>query len=355
MTSSTTDVALEERLRTLSVDAPPALVARVLATAAVVYGAGPERRVSVRRRIAVAAVALVMFVGGNGVAAHLIPAYASILQRIPVAGALLQNTGIFSSADVVPANDTSTDHGYTLHVVGSYADASGTQVLFTVEGPGGGDSPDLLGRTTTLTDQFGTTYTLNPHDLGSGSVGETSPSGNWSLNFEPLRGAAADSTVFVTMRIRGLSSNTRTGRAASWQLRFKVKEQPSLPATTPAPIQLGSDHYIFHPVIATNARIDFTYTQTGNEAPYPSTGVSAEPQPPGVVCPGCVVGVPYITFYGPGGQRVQNLQGTAWPTAAKTSEASWVFASHGPGTYRFTLTTVNGDRVQETFVIGRGA
>lgn len=39
MTSSTTDVALEERLRTLSVDAPSALVARVLATAAVVPGA----------------------------------------------------------------------------------------------------------------------------------------------------------------------------------------------------------------------------------------------------------------------------------------------------------------------------
>lgn len=351
MTSSTTDVALEDRLRALSVDTPPTLVARVLATAAVVPGAGLRgRRVSVRRRIAVTAIGLVIFLGGNGLAAHFIPVYASILLRIPIAGALLENTGIFSSADVVPADDTSTDHGYTLHVVGSYADASGTQVLFTVEGPDGGDPPNLVGSTTTLTDQFGTIYTLDPHDLGSGSFG-IAPSGNWSLNFEPLRGAATDSTVFVTMRVRGLSSNTQTGRDASWQLRFKVKEQPSLPATTPVPIQLGSDHYTFHPVIATNARIDFTFTQTSNRAPYPSTGLSAHPAS-GVQCPGCIVGVPFITFYGPDGRLYQDLSGTAWPTAAKTSEASVVFASHGSGTYRFTLTAVNGYSVQETFVIG---
>jgi hypothetical protein len=352
MTGSTTDVALEERLRSMTVDAPPALVARVLATAAVMPNAPlPDRRVvSVRRRIALAAIGFLIFVGGNGVAAHLIPAYASILQRIPIAGPLLENTGIFSSADVVPANDTSTDHGYTLHVVGSYADASGTQILFTVEGPAGGDPPNLVGSTTTLTDQFGTIYMLDPHDLGSGSFG-IGASPDWSLNFEPLRGAAIDSTVFVTMRVRGLSSNTQTGRDASWQLRFKVKEQRSLPATTPAPIQLGSDHYTFHQVIATNARIDFTFTQTGNRVPYPITGLSAHPAS-GVLCPGCIVGVPFITFYGPDGQVYQDLSGTAWPTAAKTSEASVVFASHGPGTYRFTLTAVNGYSVRETFVIG---
>ena len=352
MTSSTTDVELEDRLRTLSVDTPPTLVARVLATAMVVPGAVVlrERRVSVRRRIAVAGIGLVIFIGGNSLAAHFIPAYASILHRIPIAGALLQNTGLLSSADVVPANDTATDHGYTLHVVGSYADASGTQVLFTVEGPASGDPPNLVGSTTTLTDQFGTIYTLDPHDLGSGSFG-IAPAGNWSLNFEPLRGAATNSTVFLTMRVRGLSSNTQTGRDASWQLRFRVKEQPSLPATTPAPIQLGSDHYTFNPVIATNARIDFTFTQTGNRAPYPSTALGAH-QVTGVLCPACIVELPFIRFYGPDGQLYEDLSGTTWPTAANTSESSVVFASHGSGTYRFTLTAVNGYSVQETFVIG---
>ncbi len=352
MTSSTSDVALEERLHTLTVDVPPALVARVLATAAGVPSAVlPDRHMSVRRRFAVAAVAFLIFVGGNSVAAHLIPAYASILHGIPIAGGLLQNTGLISSADVVPANDTSTDDGYTLHVVGSYADASGTQILFTVDGPVGGDPPNLLGSTTTLTDQFGTIYTLDPHDLGSGSF-DAQPS-NWSLNFVPLRGAAVDSTVLVTMHIRGLSSNTKTGRTASWQLRFKVKELPSLPVTTPPPIQLGPDHYTFHPVVATNTRIDFTFTQTGNEAPYPTTGLSAH-EATGVLCPDCIAGVPFITFYGPDGQQFQDLQGSAWPTAAKTSEASVVFASDGPGTYRFTLTALNGYSVQASFVVGKG-
>jgi len=354
MTSSTTDVALEERLRTLTVDAPPTLVARVLATVASAPGTVTERRMSVRRRVAVAAVALVIFVGGNSVAAHLIPAYASLLHRIPIAGALLVNTGLISSTDVVPANDTSTDHGYTLHIVGSYADAAGTQVLFTLAGPVGGDPPDLLGSTTTLTDQFGTTYTLNPHDLGSGDF-NLAPPWNWSLNFEPLRGAAANSNVFVTMHIRGLYINAHTDRAASWELRFKVRELRSLRTTTPAPIQLGSDHFTFHSIVVTDARIDFTFTQTGNESPFPGTAFSAEPEPTGVLCPGCIVGDPVIAFYGPDGQRHHDLEGSAWPTTAKTSEASVVFASDGPGIYRFTLTAVNGDSVQETFVVGRGA
>jgi hypothetical protein len=352
MTSSTTDVALEERLHRLTVDAPPTLVARVLATAAVVPGATPERRRSLRRLVAVAAAALVIFVGGNSVAAHLIPAYASILHGIPIAGGLLQNTGLISATDVFPANDTSTDHGYTLHVVGSYADHSGTQVLFTMAGPTSGDVTDVLGSTTTLTDQFGTTYTLNPHDLGSGDF-LLAPPWNWSLNFEPLRGAAVNSSVFVTMRIRGLYVNAHTDRAASWQLRFKVRELPSLPATTPAPIQLGSDHFTFHPVVATNSRIEFTFTQTGNESPYPLT-MFGKPTP-GVLCPGCIVGgYPIIAFYGPHGQH-PGEDGSIWPTAAKTSEASIVFASEGPGTYRFTLTAVNGYSVQGTFVIGKGA
>ena len=355
MTSSTTDVALEERLRSLTVDTPPTLVTRVLATAVVVPGAVSERRVSVRRRFAVAAIAFVIFVGGNSVAAHLIPAYASFLHRIPIAGALLVNTGLISPADVVPANNTSTDHGYTLHVVGSYADAAGTQVLFTVAGPvGAGDPPDLFGTTTTLTDQFGTTYALNPHDLGSGDF-NLAPPWNWSLNFEPLRGAAANSSVSVTMRIRGLYINAHTDRAASWQLRFKVRELTSLPATTPAPIQLGSDHFTFHPIVVTDARIDFTFMQTGDESPFPSTAFGAEPEPTGVLCPGCLVGLPVIVFYGPDGQRYQDLEGTAWPTTPKTSETSIWFASDGPGTYRFTLTAVNGESAQETFVVGGGA
>jgi hypothetical protein len=352
MTSSTTDVALEERLRTLSVDAPPALVARVLATAAGAPRAAlPERRVSVRRRIAVGAFALVIFVGGNTVAAHFIPAYASILQRIPIAGALLDNTGLISSTDVVPDSEISSDHGYTLHVVGSYADRSGTQVLLTVEGPAGGDPPDMLGSTTTLTDQSGTTYTLNPHDLGSGDFA-LAPPWNWSLNFEPLRGVAANSTIFVTVNIRGMSGTAHTNRAAWWQLRFRVTELRSLPATTPAPIQLGSDHFTFHPVVATDARIDFTFTQTGDEFPYPGTAFSAEPEPPGVLCPGCILGDPVIAFYGPDGRRYQDLEGSAWPTTARTSEASVWFASDGPGAYHLTLTAANGDTVQETFVVG---
>lgn len=354
MTSSTTDVALEERLRSMTVDAPPALVAHVLATAAVVPGVGlPTRRLTMRRRIAVAAAAFVIFVGGNSIAAHLIPAYASLLGRIPIAGALLNNTGLISATDVVPANDTSTDHGYTLHVVGSYADHSGTQVLFTVAGPVGAVTPDLLDATTTLTDQFGTTYALDQHDLGSGDF-LLPPPWNWSLNFEPLRGAAINSSVLVTMHVRGLGGGTANADpAASWQLRFKIRELPSLPATIPAPIQLGSDHFAFHAVVATDSRIDFTFTQTGNESPYPGTVLSAKPGPPGVLCPGCIVGgFPVIAFYGPDGQRYQDVAGTSWPTVAKTSEESLVFASHGRGTYRFTLTAVNGYSVHETFVIG---
>ena len=353
MPNRTTDIALEERLTSMAINAPPALVARVLATAATVPDlARPGRRVFVRRRIAVAAIGLAIFVGGNSVAAHLIPAYASILQRIPIAGGLLVNTGLISSTDVVPANDISSDHGWTLHVVGSYADHSGTQVLFTVSGPVGGIPPDLLGATTTLTDQFGTTYTLDPHDLGSGDF-ILAPPWNWSLNFEPLRGAAVNSSVVMTMHIHGLYVDAHTDRAASWQLRFKVRELRSLPATTPAPIQLGSDHFTFHPIVATGSRIDFTFTQTGNESPYPSTAFAAKPEPPGVLCPDCIVGgLPIIAFYRPDGRLYQDLQGSAWPTTAKTSEASIVFASAGPGTYRFTLTAVNGASVQGSFVVG---
>lgn len=38
-----------------------------------------------------------------------------------------------------------------------------------------------------------------------------------------------------------------------------------------------------------------------------------------------------------------------------TVDASIWFASDGPGAYRFTLTAVNGESVQETFVVGGGA
>ena len=106
-------------------------------------------------------------------------------------------------------------------------------------------------------------------------------------------------------------------------------------------------------MVATNSRIEFTFTQTGNESPYPAT-LFGKPTP-GVLCPGCIVGgYPIIAFYGPHGQH-PGEDGSIWPTAAKTSEASIVFASEGPGTYRFTLTAVNGYSVQGTFVIGKGA
>ena len=218
--------------------------------------------------------------------------------------------------------------------------------------PPGGDAPDLLGTTNTLTDQFGTTYTLDPHDLGSGNF-LLAPPWNWSLNFEPLRGAAVNSSVFVTMRIRGLYVNAHTDRAASWQLRFKIRELPSLPATIPAPIQLGSDHFTFHPVVATNSRIEFTFTQTGND-PRIRGSCSANRHPACCARAASRGGTPSSRSTGHT-DSTRGEEGSSWPTAAKTSEVSIVFASEGPGTYRFTLTAVNGYRVQETFVIGGGA
>jgi len=74
-----------------------------------------------------------------------------------------------------------------------------------------------------------------------------------------------------------------------------------------------------------------------------------------VLCPGCNRWRPSHRVLRARWTAAHDLEGSAWPTTAKTSEASVVFASDGPGIYRFTLTAVNGDSVQETFVVGRGA
>jgi hypothetical protein len=358
MTSSLTDEILEARLRTLTLRVPSTLVPGVLATTVDMRDRPAQRRTVVRRRIAIAALALAVFVGGNAAAARLIPAYASVLRHIPIAGSIIAGDGLTSN-DVTPANGAAADHGYTVRVVGSYVDEVRTTVLAAFRGTD--VNGPALDSTTTLTDQFGTTYHLL-RTLGY-SGPQLSGSQDWSLDFEPLRGAALHVRAQLTLHIRDMRIShgaTTTLLPGTWQVRFSVRESAEITTTTPAPMDVAGDRYTFHAVDATAAEFQLTWTHRGPESPWPTTLVSSVP--PGtnpcvdtggpVPTPPCPVVLPMMWVYTPNGSLAQESTDASFPSTAGSSEEQVWFTTDGTGTYRIVITMPNGQTAQETFDIG---
>jgi hypothetical protein len=358
MASSLTDEILEARLRTLTLRVPSTLVPGVLATAVEVGDRPAPRRTVLRRRIAIAALALAVFIGGNAVVARLIPAYASVLREIPIAGGILAGNGLTSS-DITPANGAAVDRGYTVRVVGSYADEARTTIL-AVFGGAFVDGP-ALDSTTTLTDQFGTTYHLL-RTLGFGGP-QLSGSQDWSLNFEPLRGVALGARTQLTLHIRDMAieqGSTNTLLAGMWQVHFSVKESAELRTTTPAPMEVAGDRYTFHAVDATAAEFELAWTHRGPESPWPTTLVSS--LPPGtsgcvdtggpIPTPPCPVVLPMMWVYAPDGALAQESIDVSYPSTPATSEEQVWFTTDGAGTYRIVITAPDGQTAQETFEVG---
>lgn len=195
------DAQLARRLRALVIAAPGDLV-----TLAAV-GAAPHRRLALRRRVTLravaAAVSLCVLSLGTGAASYFDPSFAQALAAAPGIGAIsgpaLAAAGL-SAGQVAPLHEVGSAAGVTATLSGAYADGLQTTLFVDVEGLVSPPAPTSqnphpvpshselsavrsVSHGMTLTDQFGTTYEL--------AGGEGLGVGPYPVIFGPLRGVAA--------------------------------------------------------------------------------------------------------------------------------------------------------------------
>jgi len=224
---------LEHRLRDLAVTAAPdagRVTARVLST---------HRRTARwrwRRATLSAVAALVIF----AVVAYFAPATSTVVARVPLAGAT-----VGASERVTTVGASAVSAGYTITLVGAYADSTRTELRLHV-------SPAaMIGIGINLSDQFGRTY------------GATSSSGNLltgdvTAEFEPLAWPDAMTGARIEIHVSQLDAgvDVRQVVRGAWTLHATLGVDEGNTLANPAPISLGSARLSFTSVIATPGSLE---------------------------------------------------------------------------------------------------
>ena len=240
--------ALEQRLRELTVPGldPGRISARALAAAR-----GRRRRLNFR---IAAPAALILLVG---LVAYFVPAADTAAANVPIAGDLLRNAGLVAARDrITSVGDRATSSGFTITLVGAYADSTRTVLLVRSNPaslPGFGEPQ--------LTDQFGRTY----HYQG----GTTDMrNGEESMQFDALAWPDALTGARIRLHLSSLEPIPQDAGiprriAGDWTLHaiIGVDESKSLPL--PAPASLGKAQFRFTSVVYTPATISVDLIETG--------------------------------------------------------------------------------------------
>jgi hypothetical protein len=249
----TTDL-LEQRLENLAVETPDAgrVSARVLARAPL-----PRRRRGPRVALSlVATVVLLVLV------AYFVPTADLAVAKVPIAGDWLRDAGLVGAHDrITMVGSRATSSGYTLTLVGAYADSTRTVLLVHSNPP----SLPGSGFETVLRDQFGRSYQFQ------GSVTDTR-TGDESMQFEPLAWPDAITGARITLQISSIDTVTATGPrtsvAGSWTLRATLGVDVAQALPLPEPASLGAANFRFTSVTYTPATVQVDMEVTGVSGDY---------------------------------------------------------------------------------------
>jgi len=233
---------LEERLQSLAAAAPDAgrITVRVLAAA-------PQRRRPVWPRLSLSVVATVVLIA---LVLYFVPAAGTAFAKVPFASELLQSAGLAAVGDrITSVNSESSSSGYTLKLVGVYADATRTVLLVRSNPP---SFPGLRGGPTVLTDQFGRGYQYHG---GSADIRD----GEETMEFDALAWPDAFTAARVTLHLTSLAPLSLSGTLpevqGDWTLRATVSVDEARSLEAPAPATLGSADFEFTSVAVTPATI----------------------------------------------------------------------------------------------------
>lgn len=307
----TTDM-LEVRLENLAVESPdPGRVsARVLARAP-----RPRRRRWPRVALStIAAIALVALV------AYFVPAADTVVAKVPFAGDLLRDAGLVGAQDrITSVGSSATSSGYTLTLVGAYADSSRT-VLLVRSNP-----PSLPYFGAVLTDQFGRSY---QYQGGTADM----RNGDETMQFEPLAWPDAYTGARITLHVPALQPVYATGPGpsvpGSWTLPATLGVDVATALPAPEPANLGQAHFRFTSV---------TYTPATVEVDMEVTGVSSDYL--GRIVPDGGKGAPALTIdlTDPNGQVINGSAGSSGDLSA-TQVRFFGFRLGGGGDYVLRVT-----------------
>lgn len=224
---------LETRLHSLRTTTPPGLRERILAAGR--PGSDNARPVAASRRphrrrllMAVAAAVLLLF-GANLVALHLSPVYASRLGATPWIGPAAEALGVVPAA-VVPQGQTVTADGHQVQLLGVEATPLETFVFIQIDGQptdlAKGDPSALYAERSTLTDQFGNTYSPYGASLGV-------------LVFAPLRGPSTLLGARMTLDINLIGHFTPAEPPnGNWSFTFDISVRPLQPLPQVRPLSV---------------------------------------------------------------------------------------------------------------------
>ena len=244
----TTDL-LEERLRDLPVEAPDA--GRV--TARVLSRRGSRRPIRVPRVAAAIAAFLVVMAS----VVYFAPAADLAVADVPVAGDLLHDAGLVGARDrITYVGQSARSSGYTLTLVGVYADSTRTVLLLHADPPLDVGFPTQL----QLSDQFGRTY------FWQGGVANLL-NGDIALQFDHLAWPDEITGARLTLQVSSVRAASETGAgqavSGSWTLTAAIRIDQARGLPLPAPADLGPAHFRFTAVTYTPATIAVEMEVTG--------------------------------------------------------------------------------------------
>jgi hypothetical protein len=330
---------LAQRLRQLEVATPDA--SRVAAAAL----AAPRRTVRYGRRALVLALTMVPLVTLilTAVAAYYAPAFSQALADAPiagrVAGPVLRQFGLASIEDRVSSfGDRSTSSGYTIELIGGYADSSRT-VLFLRATPPAASPLFLNPFSDQLRDQFGREY----RRTGGFANSET---GDAALTFVPIESPANRLGARLTLTITRLEDRNPARPLAitgPWELHGTLLPDEGKDLTLPAPGDLGSARVTFTKARALPAAVVVEFETTGMTFPEQTERI-----------PDGLKGRPAFTvrLIDSDGHDRPALSGGGGSTgSANTLHQQWLWEVTGPGRYQLVLTWEGRGTLTRTLVV----
>jgi hypothetical protein len=328
---------LARRLRGLEITTPDASLVGAAAMSAHRPRSVPGRRTLAIALTMVPLVTLLM----TAIAAYYAPAFSQALADAPiagrVAGPVLRNFGLASVADRVSSlADRSVSGGYTVELLGGYADSSRT-VLFLRTTPAARVMmmfPDNV----RLRDQFGREY----HSTGGFADSST---GDAAITFFPIESPASQVGARLTLTLTQLEDPRAAPAtvAGRWELQGTLLPDEGHDLALPERGALGGVNFVFTRARALPAALLVEAEVTGT-----TLSELMERIPDGLK------GRPVFTarLMDPAGNECRLLSGGGGSRGNATSlSQGWLWDITGPGRYELVLTWEGRGTLTRTLVV----
>jgi hypothetical protein len=329
------DDRLAQRLRQLEITTPDA--SRVAAAALSAH----RRPSASRRRTLVLALAMVPLLTliVTTIAAYYAPAFSQVLADAPiagrVAGPVLRQFGLASIEERVSSfGDRASSNGYTIELVGGYADSART-VLFLRVTPA---ARVVMLFSDQLSDQFG-------HQYHQSSGFADSATGDAAITFAPIESPANRVGARLTLTLSQLEE--RTGAqpvpiTGHWELHGTLLPDEGRDLALPQQGALGSATFTFTKARELPAALLIETQVTGA-----TLSDLLERIPDGLK------GRPVFTarLFDSGGDERRLLSGGGGSGSASSLGQQWLWETAGPGRYELVLTWEGRGTLRRTLVV----